>query len=103
MDEFEDWSRTHSTESCLKILAENNVPAAAYRTVREAMADPQLAHRGAFQDVTDAAGTFQCLRAPFKFTDIDTEIGPMVPRLGEHTREVLSEAGLSEAEIAALA
>jgi CoA:oxalate CoA-transferase len=102
MDEFEDWSRTHSTESCLKILAENNVPAAAYRTVREAMADPQLAHRGAFQDVADAAGTFQCLRAPFKFTDIDTEIGPRVPSLGEHTREVLSEAGLSEAEIAAL-
>ena len=41
------------------------MPAAAYRTVREAMADPQLAHRGAFQDVTDAAGTpYDILTAP---------------------------------------
>jgi crotonobetainyl-CoA:carnitine CoA-transferase CaiB-like acyl-CoA transferase len=102
MDEFEAWSRTLSTEACLKILAENNVPAAAYRTVREAMADPQLAHRGAFQAVADDAGSFQCLRSPFRFQHGDATIGPRAPKLGEHTREVLLEAGLSDIEINAL-
>lgn len=102
MDEFEDWSRTLATDDCLKILAENNVPAAAYRTVREAMADPQLAHRDAFRDVADAGGTFKALRAPFRFTSSPVEMGQRVPDLGEHTRDVLEAAGLTHAEIDAL-
>ncbi len=102
MDEFEAWSRTLATDACLKILAENNVPAAAYRTVREAMADPQLAHRDAFQDVADAGGSFKVLRAPFRFTAYEVDTGKRVPDLGEHTREVLEAAGLTRAEIDAL-
>ena len=102
MDEFEAWSRTLATDACLKILAENNVPAAAYRTVREAMADPQLAHRDAFQDVADAGGSFKVLRAPFRSTAYEVDTGKRVPDLGEHTREVLEAAGLTRAEIDAL-
>lgn len=102
MVEFEAWSQTLSTDSCLRVLSENNVPAAAYRTVREAMADPQLAHRGALQRVSDGGGTFQCLKPPFQFSDGEINIGPQVAALGEHTREVLLEAGLSAAEIEAL-
>jgi len=102
MDEFEAWSRTLATDACLKILAENNVPAAAYRTVREAMADPQLAHRNAFQDVADAGGSFNVLRPPFRSTAYDCDTGQRVPGLGEHTREVLEAAGLTRAEIDAL-
>jgi crotonobetainyl-CoA:carnitine CoA-transferase CaiB-like acyl-CoA transferase len=102
MDEFEAWSRTLSTKDCLEVLARNNVPAAAYRTVREAMADPQLTHRGAFQEVSDAGGAFKALRPPFRFTASDVDTGPRVPSLGEHTREVLEAVGLSEADIVAL-
>lgn len=102
MDEFEDWSRTVSNERCLAILEENGVPAAAYRTVREAMADPQIAHRQAFQTVTDAGGAFQVLNAPFRMSGTPTHTGERVAHLGEHTRDVLLEAGLSHGEIDAL-
>ena len=101
MDEFEAWSATVTSEECLRILTENNVPVAAYRTVREAMSDPQLAHRKAFATVEDSAGTFKALNLPFRMTGTEASVGPRVATVGEHTRSVLSEAGMSDAEIAA--
>ena len=101
MDEFEAWSVTVTSEDCLRILAENNVPAAAYRTVRDAMSDPQLAHRNAFGTVEDASGTFKALNPPFRMTGTEASVGARVSNVGEHTHEILSKAGLSEAEIAA--
>ena len=103
MDEFEDWSKTVTSQECLRILAENNVPAAAYRTVREAMKDPQLVHRNAFSEVEDAGGTFKALNPPFRMTGTEASVGARVAALGEHTQEVLAAAGLSEAEIAEVA
>ncbi|MEM9355824.1 MAG: CoA transferase [Pseudomonadota bacterium] len=101
MDEFEAWSATVTSEECLRILAKNNVPAAAYRTVRDAMADPQLDHREAFGTVEDAGGTFKALNPPFRMTGTDARVGARVAALGEHSEEVLAAAGLSEADIAA--
>ena len=94
MDEFEDWSRTLAGAECLEVLARNNVPASAYRTVREAMADPQLAHRGAFREVTDPAGSLKILNPPFRMTASDVDAGRTVSALGQHTSEVLASVGL---------
>lgn len=102
MNEFEDWSRTVSNAQCLAILEENSVPASAYRTVREAMADPQLAHREAMATVSDAGGTFQAMNAPFRMSASATSMGKSVSALGEHTEQVLREAGLTDDEITAL-
>ncbi len=88
MDEFEVWSKARSTDEVLAALARNSVPAAAYRTVREAMADPQLTHRQALAEVTDAGGTFMTLNPPFRMTDSTTVAGSRAPSLGEHTEEV---------------
>jgi CoA:oxalate CoA-transferase len=90
MDEFEAWSKGLSSAECLRVLARNSVPAAAYRSVREAMADPQLRHRGAFGEVADAAGSFKALNPPFRMSASATSVGGRAPALGEHTREVLS-------------
>ena len=102
MDEFEAWSVTLNSDECLETLARNNVPAAAYRTVREAMDDPQLAHRGAFSDVQDAGGVMKVLNPPFRMTGTDASVGGQVAGLGEHTRAVLAAAGLSQDAIDAL-
>jgi crotonobetainyl-CoA:carnitine CoA-transferase CaiB-like acyl-CoA transferase len=102
MDEFEAWSRQVSSTECLAVLDRNAVPAAAYRTVRQAMADPQLAHRGAFAQVSDAGGPFKALNPPFRMSASATVAGPRAPALGEHTREVLAAAGFTAEEIAAL-
>lgn len=102
MDEFEIWSRTLTNEECLAVLSRHAVPAAAYRTVREAMADPQLAHRDAFAIVSDAGGTFKALNPPFRMSATSTSTGSAVAALGEHTSEVLAAAGLTAEAIAAV-
>lgn len=101
MDEFEAWSRQINNAQCLAILEENAVPAAAYRTVREAMADPQLAHREAFATVHDGGGTFQALNAPFRMSGTESCAGSNVAALGQHTEEVFSAIGLAVADFAA--
>jgi crotonobetainyl-CoA:carnitine CoA-transferase CaiB-like acyl-CoA transferase len=71
-------------------------------SVREALADPQLAHRNALAEVHDAGGSFKVLNPPFRMSASETMSGPRSPALGEHTREVLAAAGYGEAEIAAI-
>ena len=77
----------------------NGVPAAAYRTVREAMNDPQLAHRSAFSEVRDHGGSFRALNPPFRMSGSTACVGGHAPALGEHTRSVLRAAGFGDAEI----
>ena len=103
MDGVEEWSRTVTTEKCLAELGEHGVPCSAYRTVAEAMADPQIAHRGALTEVEDDAGTFQVLNQPFRMSGASVAAGKRAPALGEHTSSFLGESGLSEAQIAAVA
>jgi crotonobetainyl-CoA:carnitine CoA-transferase CaiB-like acyl-CoA transferase len=102
MDELEQWSRQMSSEECHAALARLGVPCSPYRTVEEALADPQLAHREAFAEVRDAAGTFRALNPPFRFSAARAAARPCAAALGEHTDEVLAEAGYPAAEIAAL-
>ena len=102
MDELEAWSRTLPAKDVLAALDRCNVPASPYRTVKEVMVDPQLEHRGAFQEVKDEGGTFKALNPPFRLSDCETTAGTFAPALGEHTAEVLASAELSPDELAAL-
>jgi CoA:oxalate CoA-transferase len=103
MDGIETWSRTVTTEKCLVALNDHGVPCSAYRTVAEALSDPQLAHRGALAEVEDDGGTFKIMNLPFRMTGSDVTAGKRVATLGEHTVATLRETGLSEDEIAAFA
>src|SRR5216684_3407404 len=100
MDGVETWSRTLSTENCLAALNRCGVPASAYRTVAEALSDPQIAHRGALAEVEDGGGTFKVMNLPFRMSGASVTAGKRVATLGEHTVTVLREIGLSEHEIA---
>ncbi len=102
MDEFEAWSKTHTSQDVLAALERNSVPAAAYRTVAKVMEDPQLAHRQAFTEVRDGGGTFKALNPPFRLSASATSTGDFSAALGQHTAEVLAEAGLGRDDIAAL-
>jgi crotonobetainyl-CoA:carnitine CoA-transferase CaiB-like acyl-CoA transferase len=102
IDELEDWTMRNSTDACLKALGAAGVPVSTYRTVADAMADPQLAHRRALAEIADAGGTFKALNPPFRLSQSDVATGPGVASLGEHTGAVLARAGLSPAEIAAI-
>ena len=90
-------------EQCLAALNGHGVPSAAYRTVEEALGDPQIAHRGALAEVEDGGGTFKVLNLPFRMSGASVSAAKRMATLGEHTRSYLKETGLSEDEIAAFA
>ena len=95
-DGAEAWSRTVTTEQCLAALNKTGVPSSVYRTVAEALADPQIAHRGALAEVRDGGGAFRMMNLPFRMSGAKVAVGKGVSTLGEHTRAVLQEIGLSE-------
>ena len=101
MNGVEAWSRTLTTGTCLTELNDHGVPCSAYRTVAEALKDPQIAHRGALADVSDGGGTFKVLNLPFRMSGAAVSAARRMSTLGEHTVAFLKETGLSEAEIAA--
>src|SRR5580693_9127965 len=102
MDELEAWSTTLPTAEVQAIFDRHGVPSSPYRTVKEAMADPQLAHRRAFAEVHDAGGVFQALNPPFQMSDTPAAASPNVASLGEHTAELLAEIGYKPSQITAL-
>jgi CoA:oxalate CoA-transferase len=103
MEGVETWSRTLTSRQCLAELHKAGVPCSAYRSVAEAMADPQSTHRGVLAGVSDDAGTFKVLNLPFRMSGAKVSPGPRVASVGEHTEEVLNEIGMSNAGIASAA
>jgi crotonobetainyl-CoA:carnitine CoA-transferase CaiB-like acyl-CoA transferase len=101
MDGVESWSRAVTTAQCLAALAGEGVPSAAYRTVKEALQDPQLAHRGALAEVEDGGGSFKVLNQPFRMSASNVAAGRKMATLGQHTRTLLKDIGLSEGQVAA--
>ena len=102
VDELERWSTTLSTTEVQAIFDRHGVPSSPYRTVKEAMADPQLAHREAFAEIADAGGAFLVLNPPFRLSTARAAAQPFAAALGENTAEVLAEIGYTAPEIAAL-
>ena len=100
MNGVETWSRLLTTKKCLAELNGHGVPCSAYRTVAEALNDPQIAHRGALSEVEDGAGTFKVLNLPFRMSGTEVSAGKRIATLGEHTVAFLKETGRSEDEIA---
>jgi crotonobetainyl-CoA:carnitine CoA-transferase CaiB-like acyl-CoA transferase len=102
IDELERWSTELTTAEVQAVFDKNGVPSSPYRTVRDAMADPQTAHRGSFAEVRDAGGSFMALNPPFRLSAAKAAAQPFVAALGEHTAELLAEIGYTPAEVAAL-
>jgi crotonobetainyl-CoA:carnitine CoA-transferase CaiB-like acyl-CoA transferase len=88
----------------LEKLSAAGIPAGAVQTISEMHAHPQTAARQMTPLVEHpVAGPMKTLGLPVKFSETPGAITRPAPRLGEHTREVLREAGLDEAAIASLA
>lgn len=86
-------------------LRDNRVPAGRVRSMEEALADPQLAARGVLQQVEaplGREGRHAVPVAPFLMSEGDPRVDTPPPAIGQHTDEVLCQAGLPQDEIEAL-
>ncbi len=92
-----------NTAYWLALCQELEIPAAPVNRLEDLPADPHLRSVGLFVDVDDGRGNlYRYARSPVRLAE--SKVAPaMAPRLGEHTQEVLREAGLTDARIAALA
>ena len=103
IDELEVWSKGLTSAEVQKVFDRHQVPSSPYRTVKQAMDDPQLAHRHSFTEIHDGGGTFRALNPPFRMSGAEAAAKPFVAALGEHSEAVLAELGYTPAEITALA
>jgi crotonobetainyl-CoA:carnitine CoA-transferase CaiB-like acyl-CoA transferase len=96
--------RTRSTAEWLEILSAADVPCGPLQTLESLIDDPHLRAVGFFQHTEHPTdGTVVTLRSPARWTRTPPVMDRLAPRLGEHSAELLAEAGYSTAEIAALA
>jgi len=86
------------------LVEEAGVPAGPVHSVEEALYNEQTEARGTVTELDheDRERPIPVVEHPLRFDGAESGFRSPPPRLGEHTREVLAEAGLSPAEVDAL-
>ena len=88
----------------LERLEAEDVPCAPVLRRRDVIRHPQLAaNETLVESEHPVAGTLRQARPAPRFSKTPTALRHPAPRLGEHSREILGELGLSTSEIEALA
>jgi crotonobetainyl-CoA:carnitine CoA-transferase CaiB-like acyl-CoA transferase len=87
-------------EEWVKILIKADVPVAPVKTPEEVPDDPHVKFRNMIQGIkTDSGKTSKHVAFPIRLSETPAIIHSPPPALGEHTEEVLSEMGYSDADI----
>jgi crotonobetainyl-CoA:carnitine CoA-transferase CaiB-like acyl-CoA transferase len=94
---------TLTLAEALALIQSADVICAPMATLDEVVADPMAHEAGCFVETPDGwGGSFRAPAAPVRFPTTPTGPAGPAPKLGEHTREVLGEAGYDQAAIATL-
>lgn len=93
----------YATDDLLDILDAHDVPASDVHDMADVFDAPQVDARGMHREVAHpTAGSVEMPGSPMHFSSTPTSIRRYPPLLGEHTRELLDEAGYDDAAIRSL-
>jgi crotonobetainyl-CoA:carnitine CoA-transferase CaiB-like acyl-CoA transferase len=89
-----------TTDEWVELFDKLDVPAARYNSIDDLLTDPHLKDVGFYKEEDHPTeGRLRRTRLANIFSGGAREDETHAPRLGEHTREVLAEAGYAQAEI----
>ena len=89
-----------TTEAAMRAFDQHDIWYAPVNDYEQVEADPQVAHNGVVMNVDHPqAGPVRLMSHPVRYDGKVPALRRMPPALGEHTREVLAEAGYSAERI----
>lgn len=98
-----DLVKSKPTAHWLALFKEHDVPADAVQNAEQVIADPQVASLNQLAEVMlDGYGPVGIPRLPVSLSLTPAAVAGPPPKLAEHGRAILNEAGYSDAEIRAL-
>ena len=101
--EINDTLKSKTSDEWIGILNDGGVPCGPIYTVDQVFADPQVRHLGAAAPIKHPRlGDIKLVNQPATLSRTPATLATATPEIGEHTTEVLGEAGYSAAEIAHL-
>jgi crotonobetainyl-CoA:carnitine CoA-transferase CaiB-like acyl-CoA transferase len=93
-----------TTAHWLEAFEHADIPVQRMNSLEDILRDPHLAAIGYFRRIEHPTeGGLLSMQVPSEWSETRPEVRRPAPRFGEHTREVLKEAGYGDAEIEALA
>ena len=102
VERIEGITRQHPREYWLERFERAGIPCGPVNDYAQVFSDPHIRARQMVVDVEHPVlGRMQTLGSPIKMSETPTNPVRRAPLLGEHTREVLQEAGCTDEEIAA--
>lgn len=94
---------SRSSAEWLQLLQQNDIPSVAVKHPTELLDDAHLKATDFFEVVEHPSeGAVISMRSPMHMSDSPVGLRRHAPRLGEHTREILSEIGYSDERCEAL-
>jgi formyl-CoA transferase len=98
----EAWTKTKTKFEAMAEFNKHDIPCGPILSMQELAAEPSLRATGTIVEVDHPRrGKYLTVGNPIKLSDSVTTV-TRSPLLGEHTHEVLTELGLSAAEIKSL-
>ena len=100
---IESVTRDHPKRFWLEVFEARDIPCGPINSYADVFADAHIVDREMVVDVEHPTlGAMRALGSPIKMSDTPPSVRRRAPRLGEHTEEVLLEAGLPQATVADL-
>ena len=98
---LEEKTRTKNTKYWVEYLNKNNVPCGEINSIDQVFNDPQMKHLGMAQKINSTErGEIELVGQPINMTRTPSSISLPPPTCGQHSTEILTDLGFSNAEIA---